>query len=170
MPRAQPDFDLHALYRALDEQRLARGLSWAAVTAEVNRHDTRGLAQSTITGLQSRSIAEGDGILQMLIWLRRTPESFVPGFADADAERFRLPELSAGQMLRWDTRALFDALDAARHERHLTWTALARELNGFTPNMLTNLSRASRVGLPRAMRLVIWLGRPAVTFTRIALS
>jgi len=164
------DFDLRALYDALDERRRSRDLTWAAVTAEVNRHRTRlrPIAQSTITGLKDKSGGEGDGILQMLIWLGRTPESFVPGIPDADAPRFQLPPLQRGQILRWDTRALFAALDARRHERGLTWVALARELRGFTPGMLTNLAKGTRIGFPRVMQLVRWLGEPAIAFTRIA--
>lgn len=164
------DFDLRALYDALEEQRRARGLTWATVTDQVNRHRTtpRLISQSTITSLKSTRVSEGDGILQMLLWLGRTPESFVPGIADADAPRFRLPDLTTGQILRWDTTALFAALDARRRERGLTWAEVAREVGGVTPGMLTSLSTGPRVGFPRVMRLVRWLDRSAVTFTRIA--
>lgn len=104
----------------------------------------------------------------MLLWLGRTPESFVPGVADADAERFRLPKPAPGHVLRWDTKALHTALNAKRRDRGLTWAALAREVGGFSPGMLTSLSRNQRVALPRVMRLALWLDQPAVTFTRIA--
>jgi len=166
----EADVDPRALYDALDERRRARNLTWAVVTAEVNRHRTRlgPIAQSTITGLKDKSGGEGDGILQMLVWLGRTPESFVPGIPDADAPRFQLPPLAKGQILRWDTRALFAALDARRQERGQTWAALSQELRGFTPGMLTNLAKGPRIGFPRAMRLVRFLGEPAVGFTRIA--
>jgi len=166
----QNEFDLHALYVALDDQRRQREMTWAAVTNEVNRHRTTGrpIAQSTITGLQSRRSAEGDGILQMLVWLGRTAESVVPGAVDADAARFRLPTLARGQILRWDTRALFDALNTKRQSRAMTWAQLARELRGFTPGMLTNLAKGGRIEFPRVMRLVAWLDQPAVAFTRIA--
>jgi hypothetical protein len=164
------DFDLRALHDALDEQRVVRQLTWAAVANQVSRRRTRlrPVAPSTITGLKDKRVGEGDGILQMLIWLGRTPESFVPGIPDADAPRFRLPELAPDQILRWDTRALFAALDAQRRDRGLTWAALARELRGFTPGMLTNLSSGPRIGFPPVMRLVRWLEQPAVRFTRIS--
>jgi hypothetical protein len=168
--RIEADFDLRTLYDALDERRRARNLTWAAVAAEVNRHHTRlrPIAQSTITGLKDKPRGEGDSILQMLAWLGRTPESFVPGIPDADAPRFQLPQLAKGQILRWDTLALFAALDARRQERGQTWAAVAREFRGFTPGMLTNLAKGSRIGFPRVMRLVRFLGEPAVAFTRIA--
>jgi hypothetical protein len=47
----------------------------------------------------------------------------------------------------------------------MTWKEVAQELGGFTPAMLTNLSKGGRVGLPGVMRIVVWLGRPAATFT-----
>src|SRR5262245_8486663 len=121
--RRLSDFDLRALYEALDAARVERGLSWAALAGEVNRFRTvmRPISTSTITGLRSKRVGEGDGILQMLLWLGRTPESFVPGMAGADASRFRLPRLKTTQILRWDTRALFAALDAGRQQRRLTW-------------------------------------------------
>lgn len=104
----------------------------------------------------------------MLLWLRRTPESFVPGMTDPGSATFRRPRLARAQILRWDSRALFAALDEQRLERRLTWTAVAREVGGFTPSMLTNLSKGGRVWFPGVMRLVRWLGRPAAGFTRVA--
>lgn len=169
MTASHEDFDLRALYDALDERRRSRDLTWAALTVEVNRHRTRltPIAQSTITRLKEARVGEGDTILQLLVWLGRTPESFVLGIPDADASRFQLPELTKGQTLRWDTPALFAALNAQRLRRGGTWTAVARGLNGFTPGMLANLATGPRIGFPRVMRLVRWLGEPAAAFTRI---
>ena len=84
------DFDLRALYEALDAQRQARGLTWAAAVAEINRHRTvlRPIALSTITTLQHKPRGEGDGILQMLLWLEAS-ESFVPGANAGDDPRCR---------------------------------------------------------------------------------
>jgi hypothetical protein len=172
---AHADFSLKALYEALDEQRRSRGLTWAAAAREINgiapgeRAEGHPIATSTITGLQSKTVAEGDGILGMLLWLRRTPESFIPGFEDADAKRFRLPEgLSKEQCLRWDTRKLHAALNAQRRERHMTWSQVAQAIGGCTPGMLMNLSKGGRVGFPGVMRLVRWLDQPAAAFTRVA--
>jgi hypothetical protein len=164
------DFDLRALYEAIDARRRERDLSWTAVAREVNRFRTtlRPISASTITSLREKPVGEGDGILQMLLWLGRTPESFVPGIADAEGDGFRLPTVTTGQILRWDTRALFSALNAQRLERKLTWAEVARDIRGFTPGMLTRLAKGGRIGFPRVMRLVRWLDRPAAGFTRIA--
>jgi len=163
-------FDLSALYNALDEERRARRLSWKAVADEINRLCTRlrPIAVATITGLKHKTGGEGDGILQMLLWLRRTPESFVAGAVDPQSDLFCRPHLAKGQILRWDTRALHAALDFRRRSEALTWADVARQIGGFTPGMLTNLARGGRIGFPRVMRLVRWLGEPAATFTRVA--
>lgn len=164
------DFDLRALYEALDVQRRSRQLTWTAATDEISRREThsRPIAVSTITGLKSARTAEGDGILQMLLWLRRTPESFVPGMTDPQSECFLRPRLTTGQVLRWDTSALYSALRARAQEELLTWAEVARQARGFTPGMLSHLAKGSRVGFPRIMRLVRWLGQPAADFTRVS--
>jgi hypothetical protein len=101
------DFSLKALYEALDAQRQERGLTWTGVMREVNRNKTyfHPIATGTITSLKDKAVAEGDGILQMLLWLERSPESFIPGFADADDERYQLRQVARNQTLRWDAKA-----------------------------------------------------------------
>ena len=162
------DFDLSALYEALDQQRCSRNMTWAAVMREVNRFKTDGhpIATSTIRGLRDKRVAEGDGILQMLLWLHRTPESFVPDFPDADAERFRLREVGIDQTLRWDTKGIHAALNAKKQALGMSWMEVARQIGGCTPNTLTNLSNGGRIGFPGVMRIVGWLGQPATNFTR----
>jgi hypothetical protein len=171
----QPDFDLRALYEALDEQRRLRGLTWAAATREINGlapgelAEGHPIATSTITGLKDKRVGEGDGILGMLLWLRRTPESFIPGFEHADAEHYRLQSgLPKEKCLRWDTRKLHAALNAQRQDRHMTWKQVSEVIGGCTPGMLMNLSKGGRVGFPGVMRLVRWLDQPAAAFTRVA--
>src|SRR5262249_49330866 len=130
------NFSLRNLYVALDERRRERSLSWSEVALEVNRHRTflRPIAVSTIKGLETKPDGEGDGILQMLLWLDRTPESFlVDVVPDGDDSRFRLPRLTRGQILRWDTKALHAALDTERKARGLTWASVAFEIRGVTP-------------------------------------
>lgn len=165
------NFDLAALYDALDVERCSRQMSCAAVAAEINgpfrdvpKH--RPIARSTITGLQRKSIGEGDGILQMLLWLRRTPESFVYDMGEADAECFGLRDPGKERILRWDTKALYVALNAARQARRITWQQVADEVGGFTPTMLTHLRKGGRTSFPGVMRITRWLGQPATVFTR----
>ena len=78
------DFDLGAVRGAIDSQRQARNLSWAATAHQINRLDDGvawkyKIATTSISklGCNKSGIAEGDGMLQMLLWLGRSPESFV---------------------------------------------------------------------------------------------
>jgi hypothetical protein len=143
-------------------------MTWAAAAREINRFhkETHPIAVSTITGLTSRVSSEGDGVLQMLLWLRRTPESFVPGIEEAHDHRFRLRELGKEQILRWDTKALHSALNARRQAREMTWKEVAQQIGGYTPGMLANLANGGRIGFPGVMRIVRWIGQPAAVFTR----
>jgi len=166
-----PNFSLRALYDALDERRRSRNMTWAAVRREVNRFkmDLHPVATSTITSLQHKTAAEGDGVLQMLLWLGRTPESFIPGFPDPNADRFQLRDPGSNQILRWNVVALHSALNAERVARGMTWNQVAEELgSGFSANTLTHMSKGGRTGFPGVMRIVGWLGQPAANFTRVS--
>ena len=164
------DFDLKALYDALDERRRSLDMSWAAVARAINRFEAsiRPMATSTITGLATQAVAEGDGVLQMLLWLDRTPESFVAGFVGADAERYRLRRVENGGILRWDTKALHSAVDAQRQARGMTWKDVAAQIGGVAPASLTGLAKGGRTAFPGVMRIVRWLGQPASGFTRVS--
>ena len=164
-----PDFSLRALYAALDAQRRARGLSWSQATRQINRQPRPSsghqLSRSTVTGMRTRAVAEGDGVLQMLRWLNRTPESFVPGLHESEVVDGRFPPVPPHQMLRFDTRKLHAALDAQRVRRHMTWAQVATEV-GLRVSSLTHLSNGGRTGFPQVMRVVRWLAQPAAQFVR----
>jgi hypothetical protein len=163
------DFDMAALYAALDERRVGRGLTWAGVTREINRPDARPvlhpISVSSVTGTRNGRGGEGNIVLAMLLWLDRTPESFVPNHpAPATPDKF-LPHPPPDRHLRWDVPALHTALNEQRQERAMTWKQVADEIGGFTPAMLTGLATGRHIVFPRVMRLVAWLGEPAVSFT-----
>lgn len=163
------DFNLRALYAALDAQRRARGLSWSEATCEIRRQPGRAaghsLSPSTVKGVGARRVAEGDGVLQMLVWLGRTPESFVPGCEVPEDAGARLPVLPPHQTLRFDTKKLHAAVDLRRAQRQMTWAAVAAEL-GLGAASLTRLALGGRTSFPQVMRITAWLGRAAAEFTR----
>jgi hypothetical protein len=113
-------FELRDLYLAIDAERERRAITWPQVMREINspfEHTTsRPISRSTVVGMRTRTVAEGDGTLQMLRWLQRSPESFVRG----DVSGIQLPALQPHQVLRFDTRKLHAALDERRRERGLT--------------------------------------------------
>ncbi len=169
MPRA-PDFSVADLHAALDAQRDARGMNWQQVAREISaRFDkapAKAISASTLRALCEREAVEGDGVLQMLLWLDRTPESFVADSNGVDAKGAALRRLESHQILRFDAKALYAMLDAKRTERSLTWKQIADAVGGINAAGLTRLANGGRVAFPQVMRVTRWLGRPAATFTR----
>jgi hypothetical protein len=163
-----PDFPLARLYEALDAQRQARGLTWTAAVAEMSAPFVAGmsrpLAASTVKGLSTKAVAEGDGVLQMLRWLGRTPESFIPG-ARSDA-RTALPAIESKHVFRFDTIRLHAALNEARTARGLTWEEAAVETRCAAAS-LTHLSEGGRTAFPHVMRLTEWLDATVAEFVRV---
>jgi hypothetical protein len=165
-------FDVRALYDALDAERRSRAIGWNAAAREMSAPFS-GLAShpisaSTLRGMCGRQTIEADGVLQMLLWLDRTPESFVPGHALANSPTAKLRRVETGRILRFDARALHAALDARRRELGFTWAQVAGEIGGLPAANLTRLARGGRVGFPHVMRVLAWLGRPAAEFTHDA--
>ena len=162
-------FALKTLYDALDEKRQERGLTWAQATREVNavgpNAPAHRIATSTITGLRTRAVAEGAGVLQMLRWLERSPESFLPECPSELLRRSALPHTDRHQVLRFDTRKLYDALDKQRKARGLTWQQVALE-TGVPASHARGLARGGRTGFPGVVSLTLWLNQPVAEFVR----
>ena len=162
-------FELKMLYAALDAKRRERGLTWAQVTREVNavgpNAPVHPIATSTITGLRTKAVAEGAGVLQMLRWLERSPESFLPECPPALLRRSALPDADRQEVLRFDTRKLHDALDKQRKARGLTWQQVALE-TGVPASHTRGLARGGRTGFPGILRLTLWLNQPVAEFVR----
>jgi hypothetical protein len=168
------DFDIHALHAALDAERLARSLHWRQLADQISRpfHRLPGgrISASTLTGMPARRALEGDGVLQVLRWLGRSPESFVPGHPAPWSARLALPMVGDGQILRFDTPTLHDALDAARVARGMTWPEVARAIGGITPANLAGLARGGRTSFPQVTSMTGWLERTTADFTRVTES
>ena len=64
-------FDAKALYEALDKRRIARGMTWAMVAAEM------GVSATTVTRIRYGGRMEVDGMLAMVRWLGVPVERFV---------------------------------------------------------------------------------------------
>ena len=164
------EFDATALYAALNEKRLELGLSWSGaakamwdLSHELNsrRHD-HPISPATLSGLALRGDTSCQHAAFMCRWLNRAPESFLVGAAPSTSDA--LPDVPADRRLRWDLKKLFDALDAQRRERALTWAELASDLR-CTPHQLSGLRRAKfAMSMNLAMRTVQWLHRPSSDF------
>jgi hypothetical protein len=164
-------FNMRALHGALDEQRRARGLSWTQLAAEINRPfestPSIPISPGTLRDMLKKRSVTSAVVLQVLRWLERTPESFLSGPMRSASPEERMPDAGLDRILRFDTRAIYDALQQKRLRRGLTWQQVAHELPGFTPSMLTNLANAPLIGFPRVMTLIQWIGRPAAAFVRV---
>jgi hypothetical protein len=170
--RMTPEFDIRALFGALDEQRQVRGMSWAQVAREMSNGfrlaRAPAISVSTLTGIATKRVVEGDGVLQMLLWLKRSPESFLRGSGGKSRDAELLPDVGPACILRFDACAIYAALDAMRIARGESWQQVANEIGGTTVSGLTRLARGGRVSFPDVMRIVGWLGRAATTYTRAA--
>jgi len=170
MSPVRPDFDIAALYGALDAERQARRLTWQQLAREISapfrRLPSRPVSPLTLSRLRSHRAIEGDGVLQMLRWLDRTPESFVPGEPSMYQEVTTLPDVGPTQILRFDTPKIHAMLDARRTERALTWTQVAREIGDVTPAGLTRYAKGGRTGFPQVTRIASWLRVPVGSLTR----
>lgn len=68
-------------------------------------------------------------------------------------------------MSRFDAKALYEALDAERQARELSWTQLSREV-GVSAATMQRLKRGGRLEVDGALAMVGWLGRTVESFTR----
>ena len=129
-------FDIKRLYETLDAARRDQDLTWVGLLAELNKPfdgtPSIPISVSTVKGIANKSSVTSAVILQILRWLRRTPESFLSGNDMTPLDSEILPEPGPGRILRFDTCAIHAALDAERRRRELTWKEVAHELPGFT--------------------------------------
>jgi len=169
-PAPSGDFDVDALFRTLDDERSARGLTWPQLAREIGAPfkglPSRPIATSTLRGMRERRAIEGDGVLQVLRWLKQTPERFVPGDRDGRPEPAPLPDVGAYQILRFDTRRIYALLDARRSERAIPWTQVAREIGGINAAGLTRFASGGRTAFPQVIRIARWLQVPVASLTR----
>ncbi len=154
-------FDFAALHEALDRQRRERGLSWAAVAREIR------VSTSTLAAVKKAQVLEGDGLLGMVRWLGCAPERFTTGAAEIPAGPMtKAGEVGPGQYLRFETRAIYTALDAQRRAREITWQEAAGEI-GLGVSSLTHLAKGGRTAVPGVMRIAAWLGASAESLTHV---
>jgi transcriptional regulator with XRE-family HTH domain len=154
-------FDFEDLYNALDNRRTSKGKSWEDVAVET------GVAAATLKRTRQGGKMETDGILAMVRWLGETPEGYIPedvrapGFKPAD-----LKPVSPGKHSRFNTKALYRAIDDLRLSRRMNWSDVAAEIgHGVTPSMLTHLRAGGRIEVTFMVRAVRWLDRSVESFT-----
>lgn len=152
------DFDVIALWDAVDEQRRARDLSWHQVTRTLDW-----MSQSTIMGMRERGTSSCNHVLPMIQWVGRTPESFTVDPGGAVHELLPDPG-EQGWRWWWRHRDLASELEAGRLDRGLTPAQLAGEL-GLDKSPVKTM-QGLRYGPPIGLAMIVarWLRRPAASF------
>jgi hypothetical protein len=154
---SEAKFDLKALHRALNQKRSIRGMSWQQVAGEmagsIEGHGHR-ISATTITRTALGGTMEADGVLAMVTWLGLSCNDFVRDGRIPPASRRR----DMRSIRRFDARAFFSAVDEKRVASRKTWAQLSSEIHGFTPGMLTRLSKGGRMSIQQVVTLSAWLG------------
>jgi hypothetical protein len=169
--RPNDEFDIAALFEALDQERIERSLSWRGVADQIwslsetlnRQRNDHPISPATLTGMTKRMNTSCQHALFMLRWLGRSPESFLPG-AKQDDTAAALPPAGPDRRLRWDLKKLHVALDAERRERGMSWPQLAAELRCSASQLLGLRIARFATNMRLAMRIVAWLHRPARDF------
>ena len=156
------NFDIELLYAALDEKRESEGLTWSGVAKEIEERFTR-VSASTIKNMKGKQFVEGDGVLQMLLWLGQPPEHFVPG-CKVDL-RHELKEPKSG-VIRFDLPKTYQLMDQNREAKGLGWNEAAEQIGGVSADELKRYRKGGRTSFPGIMRISMWLGLPAAELTR----
>ena len=67
--------------------------------------------------------------------------------------------------VRFDSQALYAALDEQRTRRGLSWAEVARE-TGVSSSTLTGTKRGGRLEVDGVLAMTAWLGRSIESFAR----
>jgi hypothetical protein len=151
------DFDVIALWEAVDAQRGSRGMSWGQVTRVLGW-----MSQSTIERMGQRGTATCNHVLPMIQWVGRTPESFTVDPKGAVHEP--LPDPHGPWRWWWAHHDLASAVDARRQHRGITWKQVAEDMGVEVAAVqrLTKVKYGPAIGL--AMIAARWVQRSATSF------
>lgn len=140
---------------------------WMLSAALNERRRDHPISPSTLAGIAKRGDTTCQHALFIQRWLGRTPESFFPSPSPTEGD-FALPSVGSDRRLRWDLQAVYEALDARRRERELTWKEVAKELR-CTDHHLRGIKVARyAIGMKLMMAIVQWVERPAAAFISAA--
>ena len=68
-------------------------------------------------------------------------------------------------MRRFDSKALYNAINTQREGRGMTWTDVSKEI-GVSTSTITGTKKGGRMEVDGMLAMVHWLGESAETFVR----
>jgi hypothetical protein len=152
------DFDAPALWVAVDEQRVARDLTWTKLNREI-----AWMGHGTMTRMREGSTNGCQHVLPLIQWVGRTPESFTVGADDVEGEL--LPDPAPGTWRwYWHMPELAAALDSRRIEGDLEWPDVAAALGATTAEIKHLQTTRYGTTMSLAMRVARWVDRTATSF------
>ena len=153
-------FHPQALLDAIDAQRRERGMTWADLSKELL------VSTTTIRNMPKRRWGiELDGVMGLARWVGRTVESFAGG--DGGPPPKPNSFWKTGRIIRFNTAALYAAVNEKREERGMTWDQVAAEIWPLGPwgaAQLKHMARGGRTDVYRAVPICEWLGRTIQSF------
>ncbi len=150
-----PYLNVAALQDALDAERIARRMTWAALAREVH------ISVPSLRQMAQREQLEADAIVLILQWLKRRCDDFVvrpSGDAGRPVGSHSAPGVPP-LFARFDTIALHTALDSARERRGLTWNDVAAEL-GVSTWVIARFTKGGRTNANLMVAVADWAGQP----------
>lgn len=157
--RVPGDFDVIALWEALDAQRQSRDMTWGQVSKTIGW-----MSKSTMDRMRERGTATCNHVLPMIQWVGRTPESFT---VDPDgAVHEPLPDPEGRWRWWWHHHDLAAAVEAKRRELGLDWPGAASAMGiAGAADAVKGIDRL-RYGPPIGLAMIAarWVQRSAASF------
>ncbi len=156
-------FEPKTLHKALDAHRTARHMTWEQVASDLH------IELEAIEALEEKGGLETDDILQMTRWLGLNIESFIGEGKDPMPGPHPEDWRSTGRVLRFDTKALFEAVDKKRRAKDLSWQEAAVQIGTVKVDagMLLRLVKTGRIDVYAMLGIVAWLREKTTKFTRL---
>ena len=159
-------FNPQALYDAVDARRRELKMTWLELSRELH------ISTSTITRMTKRRWGiELDGVIGMARWVGRTVESFAGGDGGPPPEPTSVAR--SGRFARFNTAALYAAVNEERERRAMTWDQVAAEVWPSGPwgaSQLKGMAKGGRSDVYKAIAICGWLGTPIQSFVRESMS
>lgn len=157
MPRAL--FDTTVLHRAIESERMRRGVSLRELALATR------VSATTIRRASLGGPMEADGVFCLLRWLNQPAEAFL---ANAPEPEPTIPLAPSPLIPRVDTKRLHAALDQRRMAEGFSWSEVASAIAmpHVVATTLRQLAQGGRTEINRYMAICDWLGAPASDFVR----